>query len=273
MFGNDDTGKAIAELHIRVLRKTSASGEIARSEAGKGAAAPGRKAPILAITGSRIIAATVCETNVVTARTHSSTAHSVTNGGSVESCPLSPPTIISNILLSLAHVPSIFPPARRNMRCHDSLLKSSFLRIPQPKKTTRGMRATTPASPKMFLPAGSTQRMIVASVVATTMWTWMRGTGGPRGLFCSGMLSMPSKGRHSARIRPHAATTPAIAKGRVVSIHFEKVTSELERTCIATAFCGLEMGLSIPPMLQLKASASKMPWGAEEPDGNSHSVD
>lgn len=44
-------------------------------------------------------------------------------------------------------LPNVKPPAARMMMVQRKLLKSSFVRIPVPKKRTRGIIAITPMSP------------------------------------------------------------------------------------------------------------------------------
>lgn len=57
------------------------------------------------------------------------------------------------------------PPAARMMMVQRKLLKSSFVRMPVPKKRTMGMMATTPISPKTLSSWCVThQRMIVTTV-------------------------------------------------------------------------------------------------------------
>mmetsp|Transcript_47577 Transcript_47577/g.146832 ORF Transcript_47577/g.146832 Transcript_47577/m.146832 type:complete len:254 (-) Transcript_47577:441-1202(-) len=43
----------------------------------------------------------------------------------------------------------MLPPERRKIRCQLSELKSTFFKMPTPKKTTMGISATTPVSPRM----------------------------------------------------------------------------------------------------------------------------
>ena len=139
MFGKPLVGRPIAAEHINAEPKTS--------KFGCGSAIP---APTWCTRGRKIRAATVWLIKVAITRI---------NAAKTTSTPyrLMPSTFSVTVAAMVCRSPedeTAFPrdnpPAARMMIVQRKLLKSSFVRMPVPKKATIGMMATTPISPKTF---------------------------------------------------------------------------------------------------------------------------
>lgn len=95
-------------------------------------------------------AATVWEMNVAMTRIKAAkTTRTLYSSKSATRSVIAPATVRSRPEDSTA-LPRQSPPAARMMIVQRKLLKSSLVRIPVPKKTTSGMMAMTPMSPKVL---------------------------------------------------------------------------------------------------------------------------
>ena len=118
-FGNDENGKAIAADIANADPIVVDTGMLIET-------------PICAITGIKIIDATVCDTNVAiipqNERIDNNANHGLCNGKS----SIIPLTIYSNKPDESTALPSTLPPPTRNNVCHGKLLKSTSVSIPVP---------------------------------------------------------------------------------------------------------------------------------------------
>ena len=104
--------------------------------------------PIVYTKGRIMSAATVWEIKVATTKIN----HANTTSTAYRERPLTFSVIAPAMVLrrpdEVTALPKDRPPAARMIMVQRKLLKSSFVRIPVPKKRTIGMIATIPISPK-----------------------------------------------------------------------------------------------------------------------------
>lgn len=139
MLGNPLVGKAMAALHIKTPAITSKFGWGSSS-----------LLPTSYTRGRMMSAATVWLMNV--AMTKIKDEKTTRIAYRLSSCTR---TVMASVTVcrrpdELTALPRDRPPAARMMIVQGKLLKSSFVRIPTPKKRTIGMMAMTPMSPKTF---------------------------------------------------------------------------------------------------------------------------
>lgn len=139
MFGNPLVGKPIAALHINAAPITS--------KFGCGSAI---LLPTCCTSGNIISAATVWLINVATTRIKPAKTTNTPYTENPDTFSVIARAMVCSKPEDDTALPSERPPAARMMIVHRKLLKSSFVRMPVPKKSTSGMIAMTPMSPKML---------------------------------------------------------------------------------------------------------------------------
>lgn len=105
--------------------------------------------PIWRTRGRMIRAATVCEMKVAMTRMREQKTKRTLYRLRFSTRAVMPIAIVCSKPDEVTALPRHRPPAARMMIVQRKLLKSSLLRIPVPKKRTRGIIAMTPMSPKM----------------------------------------------------------------------------------------------------------------------------
>lgn len=137
MLGNPLVGRPIAAEHINALPMTRRFG-----------CGSFIFTPTCCTNGRMINAATVWLINVAMTRINAANTTSTPYKLMPSTFSVIPAAIVCSKPDDETVLPSERPPAARMMIVHRKLLKSSFVRIPLPKKSTIGRMATTPMSPK-----------------------------------------------------------------------------------------------------------------------------
>eukprot|EP00965_Chrysotila_dentata_P184897 6104110-Pleurochrysis_carterae.AAC.4 len=123
--------------------------------------------PMEATSGMMTMAATVWLTTTESPKTAAVSCSVRIQGDDTSSEPVRPLAIAVSNPLSFTASPSVLPPAMRASRCHETLLKSSLVRKPEPKATTRRRSPTSAGSPKTARSGGHERRAHSTMVVST----------------------------------------------------------------------------------------------------------
>lgn len=239
MLGKPLVGRPIAALAISTDAMTS--------RFGCGSLMP---CPTSRTSGSTMSAATVWLMKVATTRM------SAANVTTMLKSPKSPTSLVMLCAMvasrpdELTALPSAKPPAARMMMVHRKLLKSSLVRIPVPKNRTSGMIAITPMSPKMGCNWCDMHQRTMVRRVTMEMNHWIPVKRSLIGRMGTIVVFFPgcSVTRSITQMRMMERTET----GSAMKNHVPQFGAGA-MFCSAMRFCGLAMGLAMPPMLLARA--------------------
>ena len=187
----------------------------------------------------------VATTNISAQKTTSTLYNDIPSTPSVIDCAM-----VCRRPDELTDLPSARPPAASMMIVQRKLLKSSFVRMPVPKKRTRGIMATTPMSPKTGSSWWLTHQRMMVTTVTMLMKYWT-----PVNLSLSGRIGtmvVPRPGWKVTRRRSQIRTMEMMQTGSATKNH----TPQEGSGCMfwrAMRFWGEAIGEAAPPMLEERA--------------------
>lgn len=210
MLGKPLVGKPIATEHIKALPITS--------RLGCGSFIP---IPTSLTRGSRINAATVWEMKVATTRIKAAK----TKRTPYKLSPATPLVIERAIVCrspeEVTAFPRQSPPDARMMMVQRKLLKSSFVRMPVPKNSTRGRMAITPMSPNVLSSWWLTHHRHIVPIVTMVMNHWMPVNLSFTGRM--GMIVVPRLGLKVIRRRTQMARIERMQIGNAIKNHIPQL--------------------------------------------------